>query len=325
MIRRRPFIAAGALLAAGAMVPSLARAQARVGRVLVGTPPGSQLDLVARLVAEGLREPLGQTFIVENRPGATGRIAIQALKSAEPDGQTLLIVPSGWLTTIPHMRKSTPYDALADFTPLCKACSFDFALAAGPATPARDLAAFAQWCRANPQRANISVPIAGGTLELLVGMLGQSARFDPTVVPYKGGGGDFRTDLMGGRVPAGFALASEFLPDHQSGRLRILATTGSSRSSLLPGVPTFAEQGHPELTAREWFGFVGPARLDAATEQRVAAALQTALRAPTVQATYAKLGLEPTVVTGREFKDEIRAEYARWRDVVKAVNYQPID
>ena len=325
--RRRILKAAAALPATLlASPPSHAQAPGRNGRFLVGAAPGSQLDLVARLLAERMREPLGQNLIVDNRPGATGRIAIQQLRAAELDGTTVLIVPSGWLTTIPHMRKSVPYDPLADFTLLSKVCSFDFAIAVPAAIPARTLAEFVQWSKANPKLSSIAVPISGGTLELLAWMFGRAAKLDLPVVPYKGGGGgEFRSDLIAGRVPAAITLLTDFLPDHQSGRLRILATTGPERSTLLPDMPTCAEQGFGELVAREWFGVVGPAKMATEAETRLAQAIQAAARAPATQATFTRLGFETTVVSGARFREEIVAEHARWRAIVKAVDFQPID
>ena len=324
MNTRRRFLAASGALAASQFAPP-GFAQARTARMLVGTPPGSQLDLIARLVADRLREILGQTFIVENRPGATGRIAMQQLRSSEPDGSSLMIVPSGWLTTLPHTSKSLPFDTLADFVPVAKACSFAFAFAVGPGTPAKTLPEFIEWCRAKPSQANFAVPIAGGTLELLGWVFGKSAKLDFANIPYKGGGGEFRRDLIAGRVASGLALTSEFLADHKAGRLRILAVTGPSRETALPDIPTFSELGHRDVLAREWFGFIAPARTPPEAVARAAGAIRDALQAPMVSESLAKLGLDPTFTSGQPFRDEIRSEFDRWGRIVKYVGFTPAD
>lgn len=327
MNMRRKIIASAAVLVADKLVAPLARAQARgkIGRLLVGTPPGSQLDLIARIVADRLRVLTGQTFVVENRPGATGRIAMQQLRAAEPDGSVLMIVPSGWLTTLPHTSRNVPFDTMNDFAPVSKACSFSFAFAAGPATPARTLAEFVDWCRANPAMANFAVPIAGGTLELLGWVFGKSAKLDLPIVPYKGGGGEFRRDLIGGRVASGLALVSEFVPDHETGRVRILAVTGPTREKVLPGVPTFTELGYRDVLAKEWFGFIAPGRTPPEAVDRLAAGVRDAMQTAAVLETFAKLGLEPTVVAGRAFREDIRSEYDRWGRIVKLVGFTPTD
>lgn len=327
MNMRRKFLAAASALAATQAAAPFARAQTpgKVGRMLVGTPPGAQLDLVARIVAEKLRESFGQTFVVDNRPGATGRIAMQQLRAAEPDGNSLMIVPSGWLTTLPHTSKSLPFDTLADFAPVTKACSFAFAFAVGPGTPAKTLPEFIDWCRANPAQANFAVPIAGGTLELLGWLFGKSAKLDLANIPYKGGGGEFRRDLIAGRVASGLALVSEFLADHKSGRLRILAVTGPTREGTLPDVPTFTELGHREVLAKEWFGFIAPARTPPDALSKASGAIRDALQHPAVLDTLVKLGLEPTISSGPAFRDEIRSEFERWGRIVKLVGFTPGD
>ncbi|MBL0419236.1 hypothetical protein JI739_02640 [Ramlibacter sp. AW1] len=325
MSNRRAFVTAGVGILAWGLAPHRARAQSRTGRILVGAPPGSQLDIVARLLAEQMREGAEPSFIVDNKPGATGRIAIAQLKASAPDGQTLLIVPSGWLTTIPHMRKSNPYDAMTDFTPVAKLCSFDFALAVGPATPAKSLPEFVAWAKAHPKQANLSVPIPGGTLELLARTFSRNASLQAEVVAYKGGGGDFRGDIIAGRVPAGLALLSDFGAEHQAGRVRVVATTGTTRSPVVPGVPTFRELGFPDLVAREWFGIVGPAGMPAAVRDRLAAKVETALQSPALADRLTRMGLEPTPQSGAAFDQDIQEEYRRWRETVRQVGFEPIE
>ncbi|HYF18856.1 MAG TPA: tripartite tricarboxylate transporter substrate-binding protein, partial [Ramlibacter sp.] len=250
-MQRRHFTA----LAAASLAAPAALAQDRTTRIYVGFPPGGSVDVVARLLAEKMRTALGQNVIVDNKPGAGGRVALNELKKAAPDGQTLCLSPSGALVIQPWLFQNLGYDPVKDFTPVSRVTTFDFAVTAGPAAPAGDLRAVLAWMKANPGRANYATSGAGTVPHFAGMMLGQTAGVPLTHVAYRGGA-PAAQDLIGGQVPLMVDTASETLEHHKAGKVRILAVTGEQRSRALPDVPTLKELGI-NMAADAFFGLYG--------------------------------------------------------------------
>lgn len=320
---RRRFAAALATGPLATLWPRLTAAQGKPLRLLVGFPPGGALDVVARELAEALR-PAGYNVVVDNRAGAGGRIAVEQLLQAPPDGATLVIMPLGIATIYPHVYATLRYDPLKDLAPLATVCSYAFALAVGPGTPARTLAEFIDWAKANPKLASYGTPGGGTAMHFMGTMLARAAGIELTHVPYRGGAAAV-TDAIGGTVPALVTTLPAVLGPHKQGRLRILAYTAEQPLASLPGVPTFRAAGFPELVLRENFGVYAAARTPAAMQAELHQALSAAAAQPRVGAALGKLEFEPMATTQAQFAALLKADFERWAPVVKATGYRAED
>jgi tripartite-type tricarboxylate transporter receptor subunit TctC len=327
---RRHFLhmsATGALVCALGALARAANAQTVAGgaRLIVGFPAGGSLDVVARLLIEQIKG-YAPSIIVDNRPGAGGRIALEALKAGEPDGSVFALTPGDQITLFPHVYQRLKYDAPADFAPVTMVCRFPFLLAIGPLVPASvtTLAQFIAWCRTNPNLATYGSPGAGTRPHFLGVSLARAAGFEFVHLPYKGSGPAIQ-DLLSGQIPANISVLSNALPHVQSGALRALAVTAPSRSPLLPHVPTAREAGYPDIEAIEWFGLFAPARTPVGTIDALHAAVRQALATDAVRSGLARLSFEVAGGTRGEFADLIQADTQRWAAVVKASGFRPID
>lgn len=314
---RRQFLAAAATLA----LAPLARAQAAV-RMLVGFPPGGVVDITARALADGMRGALGAPLVVENRAGAGGRIAVEAVKAAAPDGQTLLYSPPSMFTVYPHIDKQLRYDPFGDFVPVSTVCGYPFALAVAPGLPVKDLAGFIAWARANPQQASYGSPGAGTIQSFIGAMLARAADVPMTHVPYKGGAQSIN-DVMSGTLAASVSVAQLFTANHKAAKLRVIAVSGRQRLASLPEVPTFAEAGFPQLTFEEWFGVYLPAHAVAEVVARTHKAVVEAVGSSTVRDALAKLDYVAGTTSPQEYAAALRAEHARWGAIVKETGFKP--
>jgi tripartite-type tricarboxylate transporter receptor subunit TctC len=290
-------------------------------RILVGFPPGGESDLVARLVADRMRLSLGAPIIVENKPGASGMLAAEALKSAAPDGRTLMISPIAVTVFAPLTHARLRYDPIKDFAPVSLAANFQMALATGPGSPAKTLHDYIAWVRANPARATYGVPLAGGPTHFFGVMLARATAVNLAVVPYKGSA-QFVNDLVGGQVPAGITVVSQLLKHHQAGTVRMLATSGSERSPMAPDVPTFKELGFAGIEGTGWQAFHTSVGTPRATIDRLSAAIASAILAPEVREGLLALGLEPVGSTPDVLANRMLEDTAKWAPIVKASGFR---
>ncbi len=304
------------------MIPR-ARAQAvsKPVRIIVGFPAGGGTDMIARLLADRLRGPYASTVLVENKPGASARLAAEYVKNAEPDGSVLLFTPDFTMTIYPHSFRSLSYDPVRDFTPISPAARSMLTYSVGPAVPpnVKTLADFVAWCKANPAKANYATTSAGGTPHFVGMMLANEAHVPMTAVHYRGGAPALQ-DLLGGHVPVSINPISETLPFARAGTVRVLAVTGSKRSSFLPEVPTIREAGY-NVVSDSWLGLLAPARMPAATVNALSAAISEAVKSPQMVESLAKIGNEPTFQTPAQFAETIKADIARWGPIVKASGF----
>jgi tripartite-type tricarboxylate transporter receptor subunit TctC len=315
-MKRRSF----ALIAASLLAPLGALAQDKPAiRILVGFPPGGSADIVARLLADKMRVTLGQNVIVDNKPGAAGRVALGEVKRAAPDGQTLVFAPSGALVVLPWLYKNVGYDPVRDFTPVARAVTFDFALTAGPAAPQGDVKAVLAWMKANPGKANYATPGAGTVPHFTGVLLSQGADIPMTHVAYKGGAPAVN-DLLGGQVPLMIDTPLETIEHHRTGKLRIVAVTGEVRTKALPDVPTLKESGIA-IAADAFFGLYGPPGLPADVTARIARAVSDALRQSDVSERIYSLGLTPAFGSGEELAATQAAHLKRWEMPIKASGF----
>lgn len=328
MLSRRDFLTASALgLAASGLVPdALAQPAGKVTRILTGFPPGGSTDTIARLLAERIRGSYASSVIVENRAGAGGRLGLEALKNADSDGSAMILTPASMLAIYPHIYKRLPYDAFRDFAPVTAVCKFPFAFSVGPAVPAtvKTVPDFVEWAKANPKQASYGSPAAGSMPHFVGVMLARAAGFEFAHVGFRGGAPAIQ-DLIGGHIPASINVFGEALPYVPAGQLRVLATTGPTRSRFLPEAPTLKESGFHDIEAQEWFGMFVPAKTPPDAVARLNAAIVAVLGTPEIAEAFAKFGYEPAPTTVAEFAGMVKAEYERWRPVVEASGFSAED
>lgn len=284
-------------------------------KILVGFPPGGSADVVARLIGDAVREDFG-SVIVENKPGAAGRIALQQTKAAKPDGHTVVVLPSGPMVLFPHVYKKLDYDAVKDFTPISLIARFQFGLVSGPATGAKNVAEMLAKAKSDPSTASYGTP-GQGTLPHFLGVLmEQSAGVPLAHVPFQGGA-PANTALLGGHIGYKFDVVSETAQLHKEGKVRIIAVTSATRDSQVPEVPTLKEQG-VDMDASAWFAMYAPAGLDVATLARLERAVVNAVKKPELRDKLVKLGMEPVGSTSSALAAAQRADLARWEKPIKA-------
>src|ERR1700694_2740341 len=285
-------------------------------RIVVGFAAGGTADIIARVVADKLKDTLVQPVIVDNRPGAVGRIAAEAVKNATPDGATIMVMPIGPMAVVPHTYKSISYDALNDFTPIGLGATFQFAIAAGPASGAKSWPEFVAWARANPGKASYATSGAGSLPHFFGVLLSREIGVDMVHVAYKGSGA-YVNDLLGGQVPAAVAAIADLTELHRAGKIRILASSGATRSSALPEVPTFNELGLKNVEAMGWFGFFAPAKTPAAIVDTLNRGINRALQSPDVVEKLSRLGMGPASSPPAGLPKILAADYAKWGPIVK--------
>ncbi|MBI2725793.1 MAG: twin-arginine translocation pathway signal protein [Polaromonas sp.] len=327
-INRRQLVALGALgqLTCGVTLGGAAHAQAqlRQARIVLGFPAGSGGDLACRVFAERLKGKYADNVIVENKPGAAGRIGLEAVRGAPADGSSLLLTPTSVLTLYPHIYKSLSYDPFKDLVPVSRGVTVTFALVVGPMVPAtvKDLPQFLAWCRANPGQASFGSPGEGSSPHFLGATLARSAGVPLNHVPYKGTSAAL-TDVVGGQVAAVMISPGNAAPFVKAGKLRILAVTSPKRWELLPQIPTMAEQGYPRVTNVEQFSFFMRAGTDQEIVERASSAIRAAAALPEVIKTLAELDMRAEGSRPQELAQTLRSDYAQWKEIVKTVGFTP--
>jgi tripartite-type tricarboxylate transporter receptor subunit TctC len=313
---KRLLLAAAALALAGA-----AAAQSdfptRTITMLVGFAPGGATDTAARIIAKKMSENIGQSVIVENKPGAGGNIAHQFVANAAPDGYTILLGSVGPLSVAPHIMKNLPYDPLKDLAPLTMAVTFPNVLVVHAGVPAKNLAEYIALARQKEGGLDYASTGVGSASHLAGELFNQRAGVKVVHIPYKGGG-PAMTDLLGGRVGAYYSTPSTAGPHIATGKLRALAVTGAARTPFMPDVPTIAESGFPGFEASNWYAFVTSSKVPAPILDKLNAELVKALGAPDVKEQLAKHFLEPQPGSRDDLAKYIRKEYDTWGKVVKA-------
>ena len=329
MFDRRKFLVRSGAATLGAStfgLPLLALAQAlESAKVLVGFPAGGTTDAVSRRVAEKLQGTYAKTALVDNKAGAGGRLAVEELKRSPADGSVMLLTPAAMITLYPHIYTKLAY-RIEDVAPVSTACVLNFGFGVGPAVPetVKNLKDFLAWAKANPTKANFASPGAGSPPHFLGALLSKESGVELSHVPYRGSAPGIQ-DLLGGQVSAMSSPIGDYLPHLKSGKLRLLATSGATRSKLTPDVATYAEQGFKDLTISEWYGFFLPAKASPEVVQRLASAIRTAVTTPAVVEAFAALGLEASANTPAELAQMVKQENAAWGPVVRRVGFTPED
>ena len=297
-----------------------ARAQvtfARPVRILVPVAPGGTTDLTARLVADGIRDSVGQPVVVENRPGATGRVAAEALKRAPADGTTFLLAPIVVTVLAPLVFRDLSYDPSKDFAPVAQVARYPFALAVRADHPARTVPQFVAWAKANPPQATFGTAGAGSVPHLIGTMVGRATGTDLVHVSYSSLA-QVESELIGGQIAAAISAFADFLALERAGKLRVIATSGTGRAPRLPAVPTFVEQGFPSVVAVGWNAVYAPAGTSKPLIDQLSVAIARALRTPAIREKLMDLGVEPTGTTPDELAAISAADTAHWAVIVRA-------
>jgi tripartite-type tricarboxylate transporter receptor subunit TctC len=294
-------------------------------RIIVGFAPGGSTDMVARLLAEKLRQPLGQTVIVENKPGAGGRLAAEALKNAAPDGQTYMLSPNATAVFqhVLYPASVLKYDLLTDLAPVAMVVSYPLALAVNTRTGVSSVKDYIGWVKAHPKEGSFGTAGLGGHTHFSGLQLAKAAGVDLSVVPYRGNG-PLVTDLLGGQVAAGIMTAGDIAPHQRGGQVKLISVFGARRSPLLPEVPTLIEQGFNVDTGDAWTALWAPAKAPKAEMERMQAAVKQVLAMPEVRdILVGKQTMTPDFRPGSEVDALVRKEIGYWSGVVKATGFRP--
>ena len=319
---KKRLLIASALLAAVCAAPAYAQDYNGPVRIFVGFPAGGATDVVARIMADKLKDIMNQPFVIENRGGAGGMIATQQLKAAQADGSTIMLTIDHTQVIIPLTFKAPGYDPVTDFTPLAGVASYFNALGVSATLNVKNINEFGTWIKANPSRANFGVPAAGSVPQFASLIVGKALGApNPVVVPYKGGA-PLVQDLLGGQVPAGVSSLTEYIEHHRGGRINVLAISGTTRSKAAPDVPTFQELGLKGIDKNPWLAFVGPKGMPRPFVDRFSRAVATVLRMPDVVDRLAKMGNEVTYATPEQTQEWITSATSHWAPVIRDSGYQ---
>jgi tripartite-type tricarboxylate transporter receptor subunit TctC len=314
---RRLFLAGVFTLATG-----LAQAQsANPIRILVGFPPGGGTDAIARTLAEKLKDQLGAPVVVDNRAGAGGQIAAQALKAAAPDGHTLFLSHDHSISILPLVTKNPGFDPAVDFVPVAGFATFANALALSGGTPAKSVVEYVRFVQQGGGKDTIGVPAPASIPEFLVGMLGSKYQLDLQAAPYRGSA-PMMGDMLGNQIKAGVASIPDFIENHKAGKLRVVAVIGDKRQAILPDVPTFAELGIPGLEELPYYGVFAPAGTPPVVIERFNQALAKVVAMPDVRDHLTAMGLTVAYQPQAAFAKRVQGYTQSWDKIIKASGYQ---
>jgi len=325
-MQRRQFLNLGAV---GALVPMAgipglthAAVTSKPAKFVVGFAPGGGTDTIARMVADTIRADYPGGLIVENKPGAASRIAVDTVKAAEPDGATLLMTPDFALTVYPHSFRKLSYDPLKDLVPVAPVALAGIALCAGPLVPAsvKNPVDYLEWCKADPKRASFGSPGGGSSFHFAGLMLGKAHGVELTHIGYKGGAPALQ-DVVGGQIPTNICAIGEALAFVKAGRLRVLGTFGNERDPFAPEAPTMVESGFKDVVAQAWVGVFAPAKTPADIVRKTMEALNRATSGNALTDRLAGYGMRPLTMSSSEFEATLRSDIERWGPVVQASGF----
>jgi tripartite-type tricarboxylate transporter receptor subunit TctC len=328
--RRHLLAGAAAVAALGPWALPAARAQSaypayagKTLRVLVGFPAGGGTDAIARLLGDRLREELGANVVVENKAGAGGQLAAQALKAAAPDGLTVFVSHDHTISILPLVVKAPGFEPARDFVPVAGFATFVNSLALGGGTPARTYQEYVQWVRGTGGgKGVVGVPAPASVPEFLVKVLGERNQLDLVAAPYRGSA-PMVTDMLGGQIAAGVGSIPDFIEQHKAGKIRVVAVMGDKRQAVMPDVPTLGEVGVPGFEDVPYYGLFAPHGTPAAALDQLSAALAKVVAVPDVQARLAAMGLTVGHMSGAQLATRERAYAATWSRIIKASGFVP--
>ncbi len=314
----RTTLALGALLLTG-----LAQAQQpAVIKLMVGFPPGGGTDAIARTLADKLKDQLGATVIVENKAGAGGQIAAQALKAAAPDGTTFFLSHDHSVSILPLIMKNPGFDPARDFVAVAGFATFVNALAVSGGTPAKSMNEYVAWIRSQGAgKGTVGVPAPASVPEFLVKVIGQKYALDLQAAPYRGSA-PMMADMLGNQINAGVASIPDFIENHKAGKVRVVAVLGGARQASLPDVPTFAELGLAGFEDVPYYGIFAPAGTPKAVIDRFSEAVAKVIAQPEVRERLTAMGLTVAYMTPQQLTAREHAYSQTWARIIKASGFQ---
>jgi tripartite-type tricarboxylate transporter receptor subunit TctC len=299
-----------------------AAAQEKTLRIVLGYPPGASSDTLTRLLADRMRPLLGQTVVVENKPGAGGIIGNETVTAAPPDGATILLTPVATMAAFPHSHGATlRYDPFKDFEPVAHLTNFQLSLLVNSEVPARNVAEYIALVKKDPKMGDYASAAAGSLPHYFGVLFAKSAGIDMTHIAYKGTAPALQA-LAGGEIKAAMFVLSDALTVVRSGKARVLAVAGGQRSGLAPDVPTFKELGH-NIEGNGWYALFAPAKTPRDIIDRYAKAAIDVIRAPDMKQRLEQMGLEPTGLGPAELAAILKTDYDKWGPVIRASGFKP--
>ena len=293
-------------------------------KLLVGFPPGGGTDAIARVLADKMKDTLGQPVVVENKPGAGGQLAAQTLKAAPADGTTLFLSHDHTVTILPLVTQNPGFNPATDFVPVAGFATFVNAFAVSGGTPTKSIAEYVAWLKSAGQgKGAVGIPAPASTPEFVVKLVGQKWGVDLLAPPYRGSA-PMMADMLGNQIAAGVASVPDFIENHKAGKLRIVAVLGGQRQATLPDVPTFAELGLGGLEDLPYYGLFAPAGTPKAALDRVADALAKAVAEPDVKKRLTDMGLTVGFATGAQLGEREKAYRTSWTRIIQTSGFKPL-
>lgn len=292
-------------------------------RILVGFAPGGGADVIARVLADKLKDQLGVPVVVENKAGAGGQIAAQALRAAPADGHTLFLTHDHTISILPLVTKTPGFDPAQDFTPVAGIATFVNALAVPAGTPAQSVADYVAWVkRQGAGKGIIGVPAPASVPEFLVQLIAQKYGLDLQAAPYRGSA-PMIADMLGNQIPAGIGSVPDFIEDHKAGKIRVIAVMGKQRQPALPEVPTFAELGVKGFEEVPYYGLYAPAGTPQVQIVRIGDAVLGVLALPEVRSRLTAMGLNVNFMPPRLLASREQAYTEAWTWIIKTSGFKP--
>ena len=313
----------------GALAPFSAFAQSgalplELVKIVNGFPAGGSADVTSRRIGDKLGNSsyTKNGAVVENKTGAAGRIAVETVKAAPADGSVLLLTPYSMMAIYPHIYSKLSYDPFKDLVPVGMGSMLSHGLAVGPMVPAsvKNVKEYLAWAKANPNDASYGSPAAGSTPHFLGALLGLNNNVELKHIPYRGSVPGI-ADVIGGQLASMITPHGDFIANHKAGKLRIIATSGRTRSPFVPEVATFAEQGFTDLVVEEWFGFYAPAKTPANVIAAANAAINLAIKDKVVIDSLALSGMVPVGGSPEDMARDMKKQYDAWGPIVKRIGF----
>ena len=315
--RRTLGLATAALLATGA-----ALAEPSTIKLMVGFPPGGGTDAIARVLADKLKDQLGVNVIVDNKAGAGGQIAAQALKAAPADGSVLFLSHDHTISILPLVMKNPGFDPSQDFTPVAGFATFVNGLALSGGTPAKSFNDYVAWVREQGKgKGTVGVPAPASTPEFFVKVIGEKFKLDLQAAPYRGSA-PMMGDMLGNQIAAGVGSVPDFIENHKAGKIRMVAVIGAKRQALLPDVPTFGELGLAGFEDLPYYGIFAPHGTPKATLERYSDAVAKVIALPEVRDRLTSMGLSVGHMNAQQLASRERAYSQTWARIIKASGFQ---
>lgn len=310
------------LTAAALLFTGLAQAEPATIKLMVGFPPGGGTDAIARILADKLKDQLGTNVIVENKAGAGGQIAAQALKAAPADGSVLFLSHDHSISILPLTMKNPGFDPAHDFVPVAGFATFVNGLALSGGTPAKSYKEYLAWVREHGQgKGTVGVPAPASVPEFLVKVIGQKNGLDLQAAPYRGSA-PMMADMLGNQIAAGVGSVPDFIENQKAGKIRIVAVIGPKRQALLPDVPTFAELGLHGFEDLPYYGIFAPKGTPKAVLDRYSDALAKVIALPEVHQRLTEMGLTVGHMSSEQLGKREHAYRQSWAKIIKASGFQ---